>query len=71
MAEGCKTGVYEVVEEEEAEELMREGHFASMAFTTWRQCDGKGDKGRFIMNLLRHSKFWEKGSVNLSRQSKF
>lgn len=30
--EGCRTGVYEVAEEEEAEELIRKSHLTSSAF---------------------------------------
>ena len=66
LEEGCKpeNGFYEEVAEEEVGDLVAEGKMVSSAFWVW-QGEGVDRKGRFVVNLARQSKHWEKGSVRM------
>ena len=70
LESGCKSGVYEEVSQEEAEDLVRRGYLISSAFTVW-QGDRDSRKGRFVVNFSRQSKFWGKGSVRMERLEEF
>ena len=67
---GCRSGVYEELSSEQAEDLVRRGFLISSAFTVWQGDDGDR-KGRFVVNFSRQSKFWTKGSVQMEKLVQF
>lgn len=67
---GCGAGVYQRVEDGEAEALIELGYLVGSAFTLW-QGDGAERKGRFVVNFSIKRKFWERGSVKMERMDEF
>lgn len=70
LSESSESGVYEVMEEEESEDLIRRGHFISSAFMIWQ---GKGEKrkGRFSGEFSHQSNVCENGFVNMKPLKEF
>jgi hypothetical protein len=61
---GCKEGIYKEVSSEHVCAAVARGNMLSSSFVIW-QDGSEGRKGRFIVNLAKQSKHWEKGSVRM------
>jgi hypothetical protein len=61
---GCQEGIYKEVSKEEVEEIRSTGAMISSSFVVWQE-GAEGRKGRFVVNLSKHSKHWPKGSVRM------
>lgn len=70
LEEGCRTGIYREVSKFYAEKAMEKGSIISSAFVVWQE-SSEGRKGRFVVNLSKQSKHWEKGSVRMESVSGF
>jgi hypothetical protein len=64
LRSGCQEGIYEEVTTGEAERIRSTGAMISSSFVVWQ--DGpERRRGRFVVNLLKQSMHWPKGSVRM------
>jgi hypothetical protein len=60
---GCAAGIYEEFGVE-VRDIILTGRMVSSAFTAW-QGEVMERKGRFVINFVRQSRHWSKGSVKM------
>ena len=70
IEEGCRTDIYQEVNHAHVDRAIALGAILSSAFTVW-QDSGEKKKGRFVVNLSKQSKHWNKGSVRMESVSEF
>lgn len=64
LSKGLREGIYEKVSWDLVQERVREGALVSSSFVVW-QGEGSERKGRFVINLHRQSKHWDRGSIKM------
>ena len=67
---GLRENIYEELSYEYAMRQVEDGKIISSSFVAWQ---GHGDekKGRFIINLHKQSKHWDKGSIKMKKIPSF